>query len=137
MADGHTAQKQVDARPKHIWKYPGIDHVAHARTSEFTLQNGLQVDVRLLEKENFGAALLLFHRMKEHTCVRDARKTWDDNEEYQLHAEGRKTRRGKKRKKKYTEKHEDWIVFHRSCGRIRRDSAAEKHDLTKLIELKE
>src|SRR4029077_13514515 len=62
MADGHTAQKHVDALAEHILKYPGIDQtLAHGENKvSFTLENGLQVDVRMLEKENFGAALLYF-----------------------------------------------------------------------------
>jgi len=35
----------------------------------FTLENGLQVDVRMLEKENFGAALLYFTGSKEHNVA--------------------------------------------------------------------
>ncbi len=68
MADGHAKQKDVDAVAKHILTYPGIDQVlAHGENKvSFTLENGLQVDVRLLEKENFGAALLYFTGSKEH-----------------------------------------------------------------------
>jgi DNA polymerase (family X) len=53
---------------EHTLKYPHIDQVlAHGENKvSFTLSNGLQVDVRLLEKENFGAALLYFTGSKEH-----------------------------------------------------------------------
>src|SRR6202008_170299 len=62
LADGHTSQKHVDALAKHILTFPGIDQtLAHGENKvSFTLEDGLQVDVRLLEKENFGAALLYF-----------------------------------------------------------------------------
>jgi DNA polymerase (family 10) len=68
LAEGHTSQKQVDALAKHILAFPGIDQtLAHGENKvSFTLENGLQVDVRLLEKESFGAALLYFTGSKEH-----------------------------------------------------------------------
>jgi DNA polymerase (family 10) len=65
---GAARQEEVDALAEHILKFPGIDQVlAHGENKvSFTLANGLQVDVRLLEKENFGAALLYFTGSKEH-----------------------------------------------------------------------
>ena len=62
LADGHTSQKHVDALAQHILAFPDIDQtLAHGENKvSFTLENGLQVDVRMLEKENFGAALLYF-----------------------------------------------------------------------------
>jgi DNA polymerase (family 10) len=56
---------------KEILTYPGIDQVlAHGENKvSFTLEDGLQVDVRLLEKENFGAALLYFTGSKEHNVT--------------------------------------------------------------------
>src|SRR5260370_14460467 len=71
LADGHTSQKHVDALSKPILGFPGIDQtLAHGENKvSFTLENGLQVDVRLLEKENFGAALLYFTGSKEHNVT--------------------------------------------------------------------
>jgi DNA polymerase (family 10) len=71
LGEGHTKQKDVDAVAKHILTYPGIDQtLAHGENKvSFTLENGLQVDVRLLEKENFGAALLYFTGSKEHNVA--------------------------------------------------------------------
>jgi DNA polymerase (family 10) len=68
---GATRQDTVDAVAKHILTYPGIDQtLAHGENKvSFTLENGLQVDVRLLEKENFGAALLYFTGSKEHNVA--------------------------------------------------------------------
>ena len=65
---GAARQADVDALAEHILNFPGIDQVlAHGENKvSFTLANGLQVDVRLLEKENFGAALLYFTGSKEH-----------------------------------------------------------------------
>jgi len=58
----------VDALSEHILKFPDIDQtLAHGENKvSFTLENGLQVDVRLLKKDNFGAALLYFTGSREH-----------------------------------------------------------------------
>jgi DNA polymerase (family X) len=71
LADGFTSQKHVDALAAHILEFPGIEQkLAHGENKvSFTLENGLQVDVRLLEKENFGAALLYFTGSKEHNVA--------------------------------------------------------------------
>ena len=71
LASGHTKQKEVDAIAAHILKFPGIDQtLAHGEKKvSFTLEDGLQVDVRLLEEENFGAALLYFTGSKEHNVA--------------------------------------------------------------------
>ena len=63
-----SRQDVIDAVAEHTLKYPRIDQIlAHGENKvSFTLSNGLQVDVRLLEKENFGAALLYFTGSKEH-----------------------------------------------------------------------
>ena len=68
LGEGHTSQKQVDALAKHILTFPEIDQtLAHGENKvSFTLKNGLQVEVRLLEKESFGDALLYFTGSKEH-----------------------------------------------------------------------
>jgi DNA polymerase (family X) len=68
MADGHAKQEDVDKLAEHILKYPPISQqLAHGPNKvSFTLENGLQVDVRLLEKNSFGAALLYFTGSKEH-----------------------------------------------------------------------
>jgi DNA polymerase (family X) len=68
LADGFTAQKHIDAIAEHILKYPRINQVlAHGENKvSFTLDRGIQVDVRLLDKESFGAALLYFTGSREH-----------------------------------------------------------------------
>ena len=81
-------QKEVDALAEYILKYPGIDQtLAHGENKvSFTLEDGLQVDVRLLEKENFGAALLYFTGSKEHNVALRGRANemgWTLNE-YEL-----------------------------------------------------
>ncbi|HXH68658.1 MAG TPA: PHP domain-containing protein [Candidatus Limnocylindrales bacterium] len=88
MATGHTKQKEVDALAEHILKFPGIDQtLAHGENKvSFTLEDGLQVDVRMLEKENFGAALMYFTGSKEHNVALRGRANemgWTLNE-YEL-----------------------------------------------------
>jgi DNA polymerase (family 10) len=71
LGEGQSSKKHVDALAKHILAFPGIDQtLAHGENKvSFTLENGLQVDVRLLEKESFGAALLYFTGSKEHNVA--------------------------------------------------------------------
>src|SRR6202043_1802442 len=61
----------VEAISQHILAFPGIDQtLAHGENKvSFLLKNGLQVDVRILEKESFGAALLYFTGSKEHNVA--------------------------------------------------------------------
>jgi len=141
LADGHTAQKHVDALAEHILKCPGIDQtLAHGENKvSFTLQNGLQVDVRLLEKENFGAALLYFTGSKEHNVALRGRANdmgWTLNE-YQLATlKGEKRVAGRTEEEIYENLRLDFIPpeLRENTGEI---AAAEKHALPKLIELKD
>lgn len=65
------AQKDIDALAGHILTFRGIDQVLARGDNKvsFRLQLGIQVDVRLLDKENFGAALLYFTGSKEHNVA--------------------------------------------------------------------
>src|ERR1700676_1780420 len=71
LKEGHTSQKKVDAIAEHILKYPRIDQTLARGENKvsFCLDSGLQVDVRLLERNNFGAALLYFTGSKEHNVA--------------------------------------------------------------------
>jgi DNA polymerase (family 10) len=71
LAKGYTSQKHVDALSDHILKYPDIDQVLVRGENKvsFRMGIGLQVDVRLLDKESFGAALLYFTGSKEHNVA--------------------------------------------------------------------
>jgi DNA polymerase (family 10) len=71
MRPGHDKQKDVDAVAAHILKYPGIQQtLAHGENKvSVLLENNLQVDVRLLDKDSFGAALLYFTGSKEHNVA--------------------------------------------------------------------
>jgi len=136
-----TRQDDVDALAEYILKYPGIDQtLAHGENKvSFTLEDGLQVDVRLLEKENFGAALLYFTGSKEHNVALRGRANemgWTLNE-YQLATlKGEKHVAGKTEAEIYGKLKLEYIPpeLRENTGEI---AAAEKHKLPKLIELRD
>jgi DNA polymerase (family 10) len=141
MADSHTSQKHVDALAKHILAFPGIDQtLAHGENKvSFTLENGLQVDVRMLEKENFGAALLYFTGSKEHNVTlrgraNDMGLTLNEYALATLKAEKRVA--GKTEEEIYAKLKLDYIPpeLRENTGEI---AAAENHTLPNLITLKD
>jgi DNA polymerase (family 10) len=71
MRPGQDKQKDIDAVAAHVLKYPEIkQELAHGENKvSFILSEGLQVDVRLLEKKSFGAALLYFTGSKAHNVA--------------------------------------------------------------------
>jgi DNA polymerase (family X) len=141
MADGHTSQKYVDAVAKHILTFPDIDQtLAHGENKvSFTLQNGLQVDVRLLEKENFGAALLYFTGSKEHNVALRGRANdmgLTLNEYALATLKGEKRVAGRTEEEIYGKLKLDYVPpeLRENTGEI---AAAEKHKLPNLVELKD
>jgi len=68
---GKHSQKSVEAVFDHILKYPPIQQVlAHGENKiSFLLPNGMQVDVRVIAPESYGAALLYFTGSKEHNVA--------------------------------------------------------------------
>src|SRR5437764_14599000 len=141
LADGHTSQKHLDALAQHILAFPGIDQtLAHGENKvSFTLENGLQVDVRMLEKENFGAALLYFTGSKEHNVAlrghaNDVGLTLN---EYALATlKGEKRVAGRTEEEIYAKLKLDFIPpeLRENTGEI---AAAENHKLPHLITLKD
>ena len=71
LGSGKHPEKQIDAIAAYILKYPDIDQTLARGGNKvsFVLKDGFQVDVRLLEKKNFGAALLYFTGSKEHNVA--------------------------------------------------------------------
>src|SRR5712664_1776812 len=141
LADGHTSQKHVDALAKHILEFAGIDQtLAHGENKvSFTLENGLQVDVRLLEKENFGAALLYFTGSKEHNVAlrgraNDMGLTLNEYALATLKAEKRVA--GRTEEEIYSKLKLDYIPpeLRENTGEI---AAAEHHKLPQLVTLKD
>jgi len=139
LAAGYTKQKDVDALAEHILKFPGIAQtLAHGENKvSFTLANGLQVDVRLLEKENFGAALLYFTGSKEHNVALRGRANdmgYTLNE-YQLATlKGEKRVAGRTEEEIYAKLKLEFIPpeLRENTGEI---PAAEKNKLPVLVEL--
>ena len=68
---GRYSARDIDAIADHILKYPAIEQILARGENKvsFRLANGMQVDVRLLEKESYGAALLYFTGSKEHNVT--------------------------------------------------------------------
>jgi DNA polymerase (family X) len=71
LAAGKYTTKAVESIAQHILEFPEIDQkLAHGENKvSFLLKSGMQVDVRILEKEVFGAALLYFTGSKEHNVT--------------------------------------------------------------------
>lgn len=141
MADGFTSQKHVDTLAEHILKFPDIDQkLAHGENKvSFTLSNGLQVDVRLLEKENFGAALMYFTGSKEHNMALRGRANdmgLTLNEYALATLKGEKRVAGRTEEEIYAKLKLDWIPpeLRENTGEI---AAVEHHKLPHLLTLKD
>ena len=139
LAEGHTSQRHIDTLAKHILEFPGIEQtLAHGENKvSFRLENNLQVDVRLLEKENFGAALLYFTGSKEHNVVlrgraNDMGYTLNEYALATLKAERRIA--GRTEEEIYAKLKLDYIPpeLRENTGEI---LAAEQHKLPHLVEL--
>src|SRR5499427_7907393 len=138
LADGSASQRQVDALAEHILTFPGIDQkLAHGENKvSFTVRDGLQVDVRLLKRESFGAALLYFTGSKEHNVRLRGRANdmgWTLNE-YQLATlKDEKRVAGSTEEEIYSKLKLDFIPpeLRENAGEI---EAAEQHKLPQLVE---
>lgn len=75
MRPDSDKQKDIDSAAEYVLNYERIkEKLVHGENKLSVLLNsGLQVDVRLLRKENFGAALLYFTGSKEHNVALRAR----------------------------------------------------------------
>jgi DNA polymerase (family X) len=71
MKPGHDSQEDIDAVAEHLLRYPAIHQtLAHGENKvSVLLDSRLQVDIRLLRKENFGAALMYFTGSKAHNVT--------------------------------------------------------------------
>ncbi len=141
LGDGFTSQKHVDALAEHILKYPDIDQkLAHGENKvSLTLTNGLQVDVRLLEKENFGAALMYFTGSKEHNVALRGRANdmgLTLNEYALATLKGEKRVGGRTEEEIYAKLKLDFVPpeLRENTGEI---AAAEHHKLPHLVTLKD
>jgi DNA polymerase (family X) len=141
MRPGHDKQKDVDAVAAHILKYPGIQQtLAHGENKvSILLENGMQVDVRLLDKVSFGAALLYFTGSKEHNVALRGRANgmdWTLNEYALTTLKGGKVVARETEEEIYAKLKLDYIEpeLREMTGEI---EAAETHRLPKLVALKD
>ena len=141
LGEGFTSPKHVDALAEHILKFPDIDQkLAHGENKvSFTLTNGLQVDVRLLEKENYGAALMYFTGSKEHNVALRGRANdmgLTLNEYALATLKGEKPVAGRTEEDIYAKLKLDYIPpeLRENTGEI---AAAEQHKLPRLLTLKD
>ena len=139
LREGKHSLRDVDAIAGHILKYPAIEQVLARGENKvsFRLENGMQVDVRLLEKESYGAAMLYFTGSKEHnvTLRGRANKMGFTLNEYALATlKGERRVAGKSEEEIYAKLKLDFIPpeLRENTGEI--DAAAE-HRLPKLITL--
>ena len=137
LADGFTSQKHIDAMAEHILKYPRINQVlAHGENKvSFTLDNGLQVDVRLLEKDSFGAALMYFTGSREHNVRLRGRANdmgYTLNEYALATLKGERRVAGRSEEEIYAKLKLDYIPpeIRENSGEI---EAAEQHRLPNLV----
>ena len=114
--------------------------LAHGENKvSFTLSSGLQVDVRLLEKKNFGAALLYFTGSKEHNVRLRGRANdmgWTLNEYDLATLKGEKHVARRTEEEIYAKLKLDFVPpeLRENTGEI---EAAEKRKLPKLVELRD
>ncbi len=139
FAKGKYSRKEIDAVADHILKYPEIEETLARGENKVSvrLTSGMQVDVRLLEKNNFGAAMIYFTGSKEHnvTLRGRANKMGYTLNEYALATlEGERRVAGATEEEVYGKLKLDWIPpeLRENTGEI--DAAAE-HRLPKLVEL--
>jgi DNA polymerase (family 10) len=141
MRPGHDKQKDVDAVAAHILKYPGIQQtLAHGENKvSMLLESGLQVDVRLLDKESFGAALLYFTGSKEHNVALRGRANgmgWTLNEYALTTLKGGKVVARRTEEEIYSKLKLEYIEpeLREMTGEI---EAAEKGTLPELVKLED
>ncbi|MGA7090546.1 MAG: DNA polymerase/3'-5' exonuclease PolX [Candidatus Acidiferrales bacterium] len=139
MRPGRDKQKDVDAVATHILKYPEIDQtLAHGENKvSVLLRSGLQVDVRLLEKDSFGAALLYFTGSKEHNVALRGRAQemgWTLNEYALTTLKGGRVVASKTEEEIYAKLKLEYIEpeLRENTGEI---LAAEEGQLPKLVKL--
>lgn len=137
LAEGFTAQKHIDAIAEHILTYPRIQQVlAHGENKvSFTLDNGIQVDVRLLTKESFGAAMLYFTGSREHNVTLRGRANdmgYTLNEYALATLKGERRVAGRTEEEIYSKLKLDFIPpeIRENTGEIQ---AAEQHKLPNLL----
>src|ERR1700722_14157727 len=131
--------KVVEAIAQHILAYPEIEQkLANGENKvSFLLKSGMQVDVRILKKESYGAALLYFTGSKEHNVVLRGRANKMDytlNEYALATLKGERPVAGATEKEIYAKLGLDYIPpeLRENTGEIDADA---EHRLPHLVEL--
>ncbi|MGD0965321.1 MAG: DNA polymerase/3'-5' exonuclease PolX [Candidatus Acidiferrales bacterium] len=139
MKPGADSQQDIDAVAQNILRYPDIRQtLAHGGNKvSVLLEGGLQVDLRLLRQENFGAALLYFTGSKEHNVALRGRANemgWTLNEYALTAVKNGKVVAGKTETEIYAKLGLDYIEpeLREMTGEI---EAAEQHRLPQLVKL--
>lgn len=141
LTNGKNTPKAIESISAHILKFPEIDQTLAQGENKvsFVLKSGLQVDVRMLEKQSFGAALLYFTGSKEHNVTLRGRANRMDltlNEYALATLKGEKPVARATEEEIYAKLGLDYVPpeLRENTGEI--DAAAE-HRLPALIELKD
>jgi DNA polymerase (family 10) len=138
LARGKHRAEEIERLKEHILAYGELDQVLARGDNKvsFRIAKGLQVDVRLLQPESYGAALIYFTGSKEHNVALRGRalKMGYTLNEYAL-ATLKEERRvaGLTEEEVYSKLKLDFIPpeLRENAGEI---DAAEQHQLPKLIE---
>jgi DNA polymerase (family 10) len=136
-----STQKTIDTISEHILTYGAIEQTLARGENKvsFRLSNGMQVDVRLLDKKSFGAALLYFTGSKEHNVTlrgRALKMGWTLNEYALTTLKGEKRVAGATEEEIYAKLKLDFIPPE-LCENSGEIDAAEQHILPQLVELKD
>ncbi len=125
----------------HVAKYPPLMDVIASGDNKisFRVRNGMQVDVRLLPPESFGAAMQYFTGSKAHNVSlrqRALKKGYTLNEYSLATLEGERPVAGKTEEEIYAKLDLDYIPpeMRENLGEV---DLAEKHALPRLIEEKD
>ena len=139
MKPGRDKQSDIDAVAEYFLKYPRIEEkLAHGENKvSVLLESSMQVDVRMLEKKSFGAALLYFTGSKSHNVALRGRALdmgWTLNEYALTTLKGGRVVASKTEEEIYAKLKLDYIEpeLRESQGEI---EAAEQHKLPKLVTL--
>jgi DNA polymerase (family 10) len=129
--------RQLEKLPDHLLKFPRLSQVLAkgADKVSFKLANSMQVDVRILAPESYGAALMYFTGSKEHNVAlreRAKKRGWKLSE-YGLY-EGDRVIAGRTEEEVYQKLGLPWIPpeLRENTGEI---EAAEAGQLPALVEL--
>jgi DNA polymerase (family 10) len=130
-----------DALIERILHFPGIaDVLARGENKvSFKLRSGMQIDVRILPPDSFGAALQYFTGSKAHNVAlrqRALKRGFTLNEYGLFTLEGNERMAGDTEEEIYGKLGLDWIPpeLRENCGEL---EAAEKHALPQLVRLED